>query len=150
ADFASLALQCQGNPPRIAARCSVFAKTDLIHLQQKGVAVDAMLYALCESVARMVASIKKGIFEEPVYFVGGVAANAAVVRALTDVISARNKHQVQVIVPENHLHIEALGSALLSRGKTSRGVVLSEIDDRQHYFEMPRLEVVAAQDSKSV
>ena len=150
ADFASLALQCQGNPPRIAARCSVFAKTDLIHLQQKGVAVDAMLYALCESVARMVASIKKGIFEEPVYFVGGVAANAAVVRALNDVISARNEHQVQVIVPENHLHIESLGSALLSRGKTSRGVVLSETDDRQDYFEMPRLEIVAAQDSKPV
>ncbi len=149
-DFANLALQCKGSPPRIAARCSVFAKTDLIHLQQKGVSVEAMLYALCESVGRMVTSIKKGTFEEPVYFVGGVAANAAVARALNDVISVRNKHQVQVIVPENHLYIESLGSALLSRGKTSQGVVLSDIDDRQHYFEMPRLEVVATQDSKPV
>ena len=149
-DFASLALQCEGAPPRIAARCSVFAKTDLIHLQQKGVSVDAMLYALCESVARMVTSIKKGTFEEPVYFVGGVAANAAVARALNDVISARNKHQVQMTVPENYLHIESLGAALLSRGKTSQGVMLSETDDRQHYFEMPTLEVVATQDSKSV
>ncbi|MFW6126508.1 MAG: BadF/BadG/BcrA/BcrD ATPase family protein, partial [Chloroflexota bacterium] len=26
-DFADIALQCQGTPPRIAARCSVFAKT---------------------------------------------------------------------------------------------------------------------------
>jgi activator of 2-hydroxyglutaryl-CoA dehydratase len=42
-DFASLALKCQGTAPRIAARCSVFAKTDLIHLQQKGVRLDAML-----------------------------------------------------------------------------------------------------------
>jgi len=149
-DFANLALQCKGSPPRIAARCSVFAKTDLIHLQQKGVSVEAMLYALCESVGRMVTSIKKGAFEEPVYFVGGVAANAAVAKALSDVISARNKHQTQVIIPENHLYIEALGAALLSRGKTSRGVVLSDIDDRQHYFEMPRLEVVATQDSKPV
>ena len=149
-DFANLALQCKGSPPRIAARCSVFAKTDLIHLQQKGASVEAMLYALCESVARMVTSIKKGTFEEPVYFVGGVAANGAVARALNDVISVRNKHQVQVIVPENHLHIESLGSALLSRGKTSQGVVLLEADDRQHYFEMPRLEVVAAQNSKPV
>ncbi|MFW6056994.1 MAG: BadF/BadG/BcrA/BcrD ATPase family protein, partial [Chloroflexota bacterium] len=32
-DFARLALQCEGVAPRIAARCSVFAKTDLIHLQ---------------------------------------------------------------------------------------------------------------------
>ena len=37
--------------PRIAARCSVFAKSDLIHLQQKGVPLRAMLYALCESIA---------------------------------------------------------------------------------------------------
>ena len=149
-DFASLALQCEGSPPRIAARCSVFAKTDIIHLQQKGASVEAMLYALCESVARMVASIKKGAFEEPVYFVGGVAANAAVAKALNDMISARNKHQVQVVVPENHLHIESLGAALLSRGKTSRGVVLSETDDRQHHLEMPRLEAVATQNSKPV
>ena len=75
-DFARLALEFQGQPPRIAARCSVFAKTDLIHLQQKGVPVGAMLYALCDSIARMVASLKKGPFEEPIYFVGGVAANA--------------------------------------------------------------------------
>ena len=149
-DFSSLALQCEGSPPRIAARCSVFAKTDIIHLQQKGASVEAMLYALCESVARMVTSIKKGAFEEPVYFVGGVAANAAVAKALSDAISARNKHQVKVIIPENHLYIESLGSALLSIGKTSQGVVLSEIDDRQDYFEMPRLKVVTTQDSKPV
>ncbi len=149
-DFSSLALQCEGSPPRIAARCSVFAKTDIIHLQQKGASVEAMLYALCESVARMVTSIKKGAFEEPVYFVGGVAANAAVAKALSDAISARNKHQVRVIIPENHLYIESLGSALLSIGKTSQGVVLSEIDDRQDYFEMPRLKVVTTQDSKPV
>ena len=88
-DFARLALQCQGSPPRIAARCSVFAKSDLIHLQQKGVPISAMLYALCESIARMVVSLQKGTFEEPVYFVGGVAANGAIVRALNEVLSAR-------------------------------------------------------------
>src|SRR4030043_26282 len=89
-DLANLALKCQGSPPRIAARCSVFAKTDLIHLQQKGVPIEAMLYALCESVARMVASLKKGPFGEPVYFVGGVASNRAIVKALDDMLSARN------------------------------------------------------------
>lgn len=36
-DFASMALKCAGNAPRIAARCSVFAKSDLIHLQQRGI-----------------------------------------------------------------------------------------------------------------
>ncbi|MDH4299874.1 MAG: acyl-CoA dehydratase activase, partial [Dehalococcoidia bacterium] len=138
----------KGTAPRIAARCSVFAKTDLIHLQQKGAPLDAMLYALCESVARMVASLKKGTFQEPVYFVGGVAANPAVARSLNDMISARNEHPVEVIVPENYLHMESLGSALLSIGKTSRGVVLSETEVKQRYFEMPKLEMVALQDKK--
>jgi predicted CoA-substrate-specific enzyme activase len=147
-DFASLALKCKGAPPRIAARCSVFAKTDLIHLQQKGVAVDAMLYALCESVARMVASLKKGTFQEPVYFVGGVAANPAVAKSLNDMISARNGHPVEVIIPQDYLHMESLGSALLSIGKTSQGVMLSGTDAKQRHFEMPRLEIVAVQDGK--
>ncbi|MFC1991039.1 acyl-CoA dehydratase activase, partial [Chloroflexota bacterium] len=142
-DFTSLALQCEGSPPRIAARCSVFAKSDLIHLQQKGVSVEAMLYALCESVARMVSSLKKGLFEEPVYFVGGVAANGAIVKALNDVLSARNGHEVQVIVPENYLHMGASGSALLSRDKSSQVRMLPEEDANQHYFEMPKLEHIS-------
>jgi predicted CoA-substrate-specific enzyme activase len=130
-DFAKLALKFQGTAPRIAARCSVFAKTDLIHLQQKGAPLDAMLYALCESVARMVGSLRKGVFPEPVYFVGGVAANAAVAKSLNEMISARNEHPVKVIIPENYLHMECLGSALLSIGKTSRGVMLPEMDIKQ-------------------
>ena len=141
ADFASIALKCQGPAPRIAARCSVFAKSDLIHLQQKGVAVESMLYALCESIVRMVASLQKGAFAEPVYFVGGVAANSAIVKAASEVISARNGHEVKVTVPEDALYIEALGSALLSRDKTSIVSLLPESDVRQRYFETPRLEV---------
>ena len=141
-DFARLALEFQGQPPRIAARCSVFAKTDLIHLQQKGVPVGAMLYALCGSIARMVAALKKGPFEEPVYCVGGVAGNAAIIKALNEVISARNAHQVSVIVPENHFHIEAIGAALLARasGKTSTVAMLADAETALHYFEMPRLQ----------
>jgi predicted CoA-substrate-specific enzyme activase len=148
-DLARLALNCQESPPRIAARCSVFAKTDLIHLQQKGVSLDSMLYALCESIARMVASLKKGAFEEPVYFVGGVAANNAIAKSLNDMLSARNGHRVHAIIPKDHLHIEALGSALLSRasGLSSRVIVLPEADARQRYFEMPGLDRTSQQNS---
>jgi len=142
-DFSRLALKCQGKPPRIAARCSVFAKSDLIHLQQKGVSVEAMLYALCESIARMVSSLKKGTFAEPVYLVGGVAANGAIIRAINEVLSARNGREVQVIVPENYQYVESLGAALLSRGKSSRVCLLPRGDVHQRYFEMPRLEKVA-------
>jgi predicted CoA-substrate-specific enzyme activase len=139
-DFARLALQCQDRPPRIAARCSVFAKSDLIHLQQKGVSISAMLYALCESIARMVVSLQKGAFEEPVYFLGGVAANEAITKALGEMLTAREGHPVRVNVPPNSLYIEALGAALLSRDRRSTVSPLPETDARQRYFEMAQLE----------
>lgn len=141
-DFATLALNCKGTAPRIAARCSVFAKTDLIHLQQKGVTVEPMLFALCESVARMVGSFKKGPFATPIYIVGGVAANAAIVKALEQVFSTRNGSETTAIVPENFLHMQALGSALLSIGKRSNSILLDAQDASQQYYQMPRLELV--------
>ncbi|MFC1967077.1 BadF/BadG/BcrA/BcrD ATPase family protein [Chloroflexota bacterium] len=141
-DFASLALRCEGNPPRIAARCSVFAKSDLIHLQQKGVSIEAMLYALCESIARMIVSLNKGAFEEPVYFAGGVAANGAIIKALNEAVSDRNGHQVKVNVPEDYLYAESLGAALLSRGNGAKISPLPEYDARKEYYKMPELRQV--------
>ncbi len=140
-DFSRLACEFDGVAPRIAARCSVFAKTDLIHLQQKGVSLNAMLYALCGSIARMVASLKKGTFQEPIYCLGGVASNAAIIKALNESISVRNGNQVSVIVPEHHLHVEALGAAFLARnsGKTSTVSRILGTLNSQHYLEMPRL-----------
>jgi predicted CoA-substrate-specific enzyme activase len=143
-DFADMALSCEGAAPRIAARCSVFAKSDLIHLQQKGAPVESMLYALCESIARMVGSLKKGKIQEPVYFTGGVAANAAIARALNEMLYARNGHPVQVNIPPDYLYLEAIGSALLSRGKTVKSIVFNESGPGQSYFQLPPLENVAA------
>ena len=150
--FAGLALQCEDSPPRIAARCSVFAKTDLIHLQQKGTPVAVMLYALCESIARMVVSLEKGTFGEPVYFVGGVAANSAIAKSLNDVLSARNGREVRVIIPENYLHMESLGAALLAMasGAASRVVILPQENTGQRYFEMPKLQEIASSDNGAV
>jgi len=139
-EFSGLAMKCQTAAPRIAARCSVFAKTDLIHLQQKGVTIEAMLYALCESVARMVTSIKKGPFREPVYFVGGVAANRAIVKALEEAISVRNGHPTTAIIPENYTHLSAIGAALLARGKRPDFVKQIKSEASQRYFQMPALE----------
>ena len=106
-----------------------------------------MLSALSESVARMVVSLQKGPFKEPIYFIGGVSANSAISKALNEVVSQRNGHEGGVIVPENYLHMEAIGSALLSResGKRSRVVIPPEADARRRYFEMPRLLEVTQQ-----
>jgi predicted CoA-substrate-specific enzyme activase len=148
-ELSGLAMKCDSPAPRIAARCSVFAKTDLIHLQQKGVPMESMLYALCESVARMVASIKKGPFREPVYFVGGVASNRAIVKALEDVVSSRNGHATSVAIPENYIYLGAIGAALLSKGKRPNSITLLESGTSQHYYQMPALEVTSVEETRS-
>ncbi len=141
-DFATLALKCDDKPPRIAARCSVFAKTDLIHLQQKGVPMETMLYALCEGIARMTISMKKGVFLEPIYFVGGVAGNNAIAKALNNVLTVRNGHPTEVVIPEEFIYIQSLGSALISKSKSSKVALLPEGVKSRSYFQLPNLQEV--------
>ncbi|MEK7678792.1 MAG: BadF/BadG/BcrA/BcrD ATPase family protein, partial [Deltaproteobacteria bacterium] len=50
-EFGLLALKSK-NPPRVAGRCSVFAKSDMIHLQQAATADYDIVAGLCYAVAR--------------------------------------------------------------------------------------------------
>jgi len=50
-EFSELSLKSQ-RPPRIAGRCSVFAKSDMIHLQQIATPVEDIVAGLCFAVAR--------------------------------------------------------------------------------------------------
>jgi predicted CoA-substrate-specific enzyme activase len=113
-EFGSRALEWAQPPPRIAARCSVFAKSDLIHLQQKGWSLPAMLAGLSDSVARMIVAQWRDQFEAPVYCIGGVAANQGVVRALSATLNG-----VEVLVPSHHDGRSAIGAALLARTASS-------------------------------
>ena len=77
-------LVCQaGCSARIAGRCSVFAKSDMIHAQQKGYAPAEILRGLCDAVARNYkSSIVKGrLVESPVALIGAVALNNGVAGA---------------------------------------------------------------------
>lgn len=95
---------------KIAGRCSVFAKTDMIHAQQKGYRPEEVLRGLCETVARNFRSaVAKTIRPNPpVMFVGGVAANAMVVRALKDVFGLD-----ELLVPLHHASFPAIGCAAI-------------------------------------
>ncbi|MCL2150178.1 MAG: acyl-CoA dehydratase activase, partial [Dehalococcoidia bacterium] len=143
-ELARLALGCQGKPPRIAARCSVFAKSDLIHLQQKGVPVPALLYGLCEAVARLVVSLKKGSFCEPVLLVGGVAGNRAILNALEEALTLRNGQATGVTVPDNYLHIQALGAAYLARDSGQPAQLPLEEEGSKAHYELSALPQVTA------
>jgi activator of 2-hydroxyglutaryl-CoA dehydratase len=149
-DFSRLALEHSGSAPRIAARCSVFAKSDLIHLQQKGVALPAMLYALCESVARMAVSLNAGTFDEPVYLVGGMSAGPAIVKTLEEAISERNGHAVNITVPHNATFTEAYGAALLARDRKSTIAFPIKRIEEQKSFQMTPLPAVEKRNSQAV
>ena len=112
-EFAALALQ-SGEPARVAGRCTVFAKSDMIHLQQKGTPVADILAGLCLAMTRNYCSVigKGKKFVPPVLFQGGVAYNEAVVRAFETVLKLKPG---ELIVPENHHIMAAIGTALLAR-----------------------------------
>ena len=97
---------------KIAGRCSVFAKSDMIHAQQKGYEPPEVLKGLCEAVARnFKSSIVKGkIFSKLVLFIGGVAANSGVVQALREVFQLNER---EMIVPPYYAWMGAIGAALI-------------------------------------
>ncbi|KPJ65366.1 hypothetical protein AMJ44_10420 [candidate division WOR-1 bacterium DG_54_3] len=116
-DFGELALRSK-RPPRIAGRCSVFAKTDMIHLQQKATPVEDILAGLCLGMARnFKGSVGKGKkIEMPIAFVGGVASNQGMVAAFGNVLELKNG---ELIVPEFHQIFGAMGAAVSSMKNSS-------------------------------
>ncbi|MDY6913896.1 MAG: acyl-CoA dehydratase activase [Planctomycetota bacterium] len=102
---------------QVAGRCSVFAKSDMIHAQQKGYSPAEVLRGLVDAVARnfRTAVVRSHPVEAPVAFIGGVAANAAVVRAMRE---AFELDESQLIVPEAFAHVPAVGAAMLAGAST--------------------------------
>ncbi len=74
--------------PRIAGRCTVFAKTDIIHRQQEGVATADILLGLAYAVVRNFKGtiIRNLPVKEPVLLCGGVSLNAGVRSAVRDIL----------------------------------------------------------------
>lgn len=109
-EFGELALKSE-NPPRIAGRCSVFAKSDMIHLQQKGTSLEDILAGLCYAMARnFKATIGKNApITKNVAFIGGVARNKGVVKAFRDVLGLTEE---ELIIPEHNSLVGAIGAAL--------------------------------------
>jgi predicted CoA-substrate-specific enzyme activase len=110
-EFSELSLKSK-NPPRVAGRCSVFAKSDMIHLQQIATPVEDIVAGLCFAVARnFKGSIARGReMVLPVSFQGGVAANAGMIRAFKEVLGLE-----ELFVPEGHALMGAIGAALKDR-----------------------------------
>ncbi len=97
--------------PRIAGRCSVFAKTDIIHHQQEGVSVEDILLGLAYAVVRNYKGtvMRKLPLNKPFFFIGGVAHNQGIVNALIDILKLDPE---ELIIHEHFSTAGAIGTAI--------------------------------------
>ncbi len=93
------ALTQVSDPPSVATRCAVFAKSDLIHLQQEGTSKEAMWSGLCRGMANTALQtlLKGRKLSGATALVGGVSRNREVVRSIrllagTEVVSGERFH----------------------------------------------------------
>ncbi|MFH1371727.1 MAG: acyl-CoA dehydratase activase [Planctomycetota bacterium] len=114
-EFGRLAMESK-NVPRMAGRCSVFAKSDMIHLQQQATPMCDILAGLCLALAR---NLKSNLgcgrkFIKPIIFTGGVAANAGVVKAISNAFETNDG---ELLVPDAHFFTGAIGAILVAKSK---------------------------------
>ena len=106
----------------IAGRCSVFAKSDMIHAQQKGYTPAEILKGLCAAIATNLKSnlLKGKEFSTPAAFIGGVALNKAVVASIRETLGLDSDN---LVVPQFPEYTGAIGTSLYEYTKTTTKTV---------------------------
>lgn len=115
---------------KVAGRCSVFAKSDMIHAQQKGYTPAEILRGLCDAVARNFKSaiVRGKALENRVAFIGGVAFNSGVVRAMEEAFELRRD---SLFLPAYGCWLGAVGAAVLESDAPQKTTArdLSRLED---------------------
>ncbi|MCD8009551.1 MAG: acyl-CoA dehydratase activase [Lachnospiraceae bacterium] len=116
-DFGEIALTSK-HPTQIAARCTVFAESDLVHKIQMGHPKEDIIAGLCRAVvSNYLNNVGKGKkILSPVVFQGGVSKNIGVVDAFEKELGC------PVIVDENGHLMGAMGIAILAARSSARQV----------------------------
>lgn len=109
-DFGKLAIKSK-NPVKIAARCTVFAESDLVHKAQIGYKKEDIIAGLCKSIVlNYLNNVGKGKkINPPIVFQGGVSKNIGVVKYFKDILKEN------IIVDENGHLMGAIGIAILAK-----------------------------------
>ncbi|UCG13446.1 MAG: CoA activase [Deltaproteobacteria bacterium] len=96
-------------PAPVACRCTVFTKSDMIHLQNKGEPLPNIIAGLHQGNAAnyMSTIVANQQVHDPVVFIGGVASNELQVDAF-------RHYFPKLIVPPHHTSVGALGAALFA------------------------------------
>ncbi len=109
-EFGNMALKSK-SPVKIAARCTVFAESDLIHKAGLGYAKDDIVAGLCKSIVlNYLNNVGKGKkIKPPIVFQGGVSKNKGVVKYFKEVLNE------DIIVDDFGHLMGAIGIAILSK-----------------------------------
>ena len=109
-EFGEVALKSR-RPTHIAARCVVFAESDLIHKAQVGHKKEDIVAGLCKAVVtNYLNNVAKGKkIAAPIVFQGGVSKNIGVVKAFEDATAQK------IIVDRGSHLMGALGVAILAK-----------------------------------
>jgi predicted CoA-substrate-specific enzyme activase len=113
-DLGKIALLSK-NPSKIAARCTVFAESDLVHKAQIGHSKEDLIAGICNSVAEnYLNNLSKGKkIEDKIVFQGGVSKNLGVVNAFKQILDK------EIIIDKDSHLMGALGIAIMSKNKRS-------------------------------
>ena len=123
-DFGKIALTSD-NPTKIAARCTVFAESDLVHKSQIGHKKEDIIAGLCEAVVNnYLNNVGKGKkIKPPIVFQGGVSKNIGVVKAFENACG-----EDIIVDPNSHL-MGALGVAILAKKSNIKKKFSFDIED---------------------
>lgn len=132
-DFGKIALQST-KPSPIAARCTVFAESDLVHKAQTGHKKEDIVAGLCKAVVtNYLNNVGKGKkISPPVVFQGGVSKNVGVIKAFEEALG-----MPVTVDPNSHL-TGALGAALLakkSKAENNFSFAITDIEFKTRSFE---------------
>ena len=123
-EFGPIALTSK-NPTNIAARCTVFAESDLVHKAQIGHKKEDIIAGLCKAVVtNYLNNVGKGKrIKTPIVFQGGVSKNIGVIKAFEDVTG-------QTITVDKNSHLMgALGVAILAHKSQIERPFTFDIED---------------------
>ena len=123
-EFGNIALT-SNNPAKIAARCTVFAESDLIHKAQVGYEKKDIIAGLCKSVViNYLNNVGKGKkIKPPIVFQGGVSKNKGVVKYFKEILKE------DIIVDENGHLMGAIGIAIMSKKYKTNKIYNLDIAD---------------------
>ncbi len=134
ADFIELGLKSE-KPANVACRCTVFTKSDMIHLQNKGEKLEDIIHGLHVGNARnyMSTIVANRILTEPIIFIGGLSLNELQVRAF-------RSYFPELVVPPHNTSVGAIGVALQALDSVKEDPVnpkIRKITGTEHNISVP-------------